>query len=72
MICPVRLFPFHRQLNFDSLSQGLCLDLKTITPVFASFHAILFAFSENESSFKSLIRLLLVCFEYYRHVSSPK
>ena len=53
-----RLFLFNFSLKV--VSQGLCLVLKSIISVFATFNAILFAFSQNESSFKSLFRLLLI------------
>ena len=47
-------------LSLNAVSQGLCLVLKSITSVFATFNAILFAFNQEEISFKSLFRLLLI------------
>ena len=56
--------------------QGLCLVLKSITSVFATFNAILFAFCQSESSFKSLIRVLeileIVLWILIKYVSSTK
>ena len=46
---------FLHNFSLKLVSQGLCLVLKSITSVFAKFNGILFAFKQNESSFKSLL-----------------
>ena len=52
--------PLLHDFSFKLVLQGLCLVLQSITSVFATFNAILFASSQNKSSFKSLFRLCVL------------
>ena len=52
--------PLLHDFSLKLVLQSLCLVLQSITSVFAIFNAILFAFSQNKSSFKSLFRLCVL------------